>query len=688
MLRRLACNRTPTIAPRAASDRARIERLQRLGALAVVVVAVARARPALRVRARRRVPAAGRRRAGSPIRGRSTRRCSSTAGARAGRDLHAARRRSRAAPRGAVLHVEAARAHRVRVNGARLWSSPDPDPAWRTRPQRRRRAQLRAGENEIAIDVWNPRGPPLLRAQLELGGKPVLATDAAWSVVARRRAPQRRPSCADDTRLHPSARGGPASGARAWRAQCAGRCSASSSRRWRCAFGVRRLARARSARGFPALALALVHVGWLALFAAKLVVAAGDDRLRRHPPPRLRRAGCAREHALPLPTTAGRRITRRSTTRSSRAAARLSGGTPRPSAIATKLPSFAAGLGTRVGDLRAGARAARRCGPSWSRSRCSSPACCRSTSTRPPTSRTSRCTRSLFGASAAALRAGAAARRACGSRDAALVGVAVGLALLAKVTALLLAAVAGFFLLARVVQSRGRAAARASPRSARAYVAPIAALGGWFYARNVQLYGTPIVGNWNLPGMRWWSQPGFHTPAYYLGLRRVAAAPGARRLPLLRRRALLELLGRRLDRGPRERARSRPRSGTGTSPRSATGSRCRRRSLLVWGSRACVRLAFAPSEGARRAAWSFLLALVAARSRTALVALTLDLPYFGQAKAPYLLGLVAPLSRRVRARRRRVRSRARAAAAARSPRASGRALWLAIGAVLWLSMAA
>src|SRR5690606_2451463 len=36
-----------------------------------------------------------------------------------------------APPAEAVLHVEAARAHRVRLNGQTLWTTPRPDPAWR-----------------------------------------------------------------------------------------------------------------------------------------------------------------------------------------------------------------------------------------------------------------------------------------------------------------------------------------------------------------------------------------------------------------------------------------------------------------------------------------------------------------------------------------------------------------------------
>src|SRR5262249_25521419 len=68
---------------------------------------------------------------------------------------------------------------------------------------------------------------------------------------------------------------------------------------------------------------------------------------------------------------------------------------------------------------------------------------------------------------------------------------------------------------ARAARSPARARCRARGPAGRAV--PPAAPAGWFYARNLRLYGTPLVGNWNLPGMRWWSQPGFHTASYYLG---------------------------------------------------------------------------------------------------------------------------------------------------------------------------
>ena len=71
----------------------------------------------------------------------------------------------------------------------------------------------------------------------------------------------------------------------------------------------------------------------------------------------------------------------------------------------------------------------------------------------------------------------------------------------------------------------------------------------------------------------------------------------------------------------------------------------------------------------------------------ALIALTLDLPYFGQAKASYALGLVGPLAVAF-ALGVDACDRALAALGGAGAARAGRAFWVTTGAVLWLSMAA
>jgi hypothetical protein len=244
--------------------------------------------------------------------------------------------------------------------------------------------------------------------------------------------------------------------------------------------------------------------------------------------------------------------------------------------------------------------------------------------------------------------------------------------------------VAGFFLLTRSAIAEGVRPARLAALAA-AYIAPIAGVSGWFYLRNVQLYGTPIAGNWNLPGMVWWSQPGFHTASYYLGF-----GESLRRPVLSGFHSFADALyasfwgdgwiaGRASAAFPTE-IWNWDFAGIGYwLALPATG-------VLGWGVLRTVRLAFAPEEGARRAAWSFLLALEAAVA-FALLALTIELPYFGQAKASYALGLVAPLAVAF-ALGVDACDRALAAHGGEGAAQVVRAFWLVTGAVLWLSMAA
>ncbi len=580
-------------------------------------------------------------------------------------------------PATARLHIEAGRTHRVRVDGVAVSSSPDPDPAWRAGRDVDIAAQLRAGENEIEIEVWNPRGPPLLRAHLALGGKIALATDASWR-VSRDGAASMPAVAPDDTRLHPSAGASPRPAA-AWRS------------RWPIVLGLFALALvvsfgakrwfARQRARLPAIALALVHVGWCALFAIKFVslpVTTGFDAtnhlayvsLLRHEQrvPRPDEGWSTYHPPLYYAAVAGLQ--------------QLFGATPAGERVATKLPSFAAGLGT-VWVSFGLARALLPMRPELVA------VAVLFAGVLPLDVYTSAYVSNeplhgfLFGLSLL-LCVRALLRGRVRLRDAALVGVGVGLALLAKVTALLLAAVAGFFLIARNTVAEGVRPARIAGLAA-AYVAPIAAISGWFYARNVQLYGTPIAGNWNLPGMLWWSQPGFHTPAYYLGFGESLRHPVLAGFHSFADAIYSSFWG---DGWIAGRASAVFPTDAWNWDLVAIGYwlALPATAVLGWGLARCLGLAFAPEEGARRAAWSLLLTLEAAVA-FAMIALTLELPYFGQAKAPYLLGLVAPLAVAF-ALGVDACDRALEGLGGESAARVGRALWLAIGAVFWLSMAA
>jgi Dolichyl-phosphate-mannose-protein mannosyltransferase len=92
-------------------------------------------------------------------------------------------------------------------------------------------------------------------------------------------------------------------------------------------------------------------------------------------------------------------------------------------------------------------------------------------------------------------------------RDAALLGAAWGLALLAKVSAALLAAPLAWLLFVRIARRPTgwpRELAGAAVASAAC-----AAVAGWYYARNWLLLGTPFVGGWLPRGDAWWQEPGY-----------------------------------------------------------------------------------------------------------------------------------------------------------------------------------
>ena len=241
----------------------------------------------------------------------------------------------------AALHLEAARAHRVRVNGVAVWASDDPDPRWRRGRDGEIATALRDGKNEIAIDVWNPRGPPLLRARIERGGETILATDPAWS-VSRDGGDAAAAVVPDDTRLHPSAAAGPHA-LRAWRAQ------------WPLVLGLFAIALVvsfgavdwfnRQRSRLPALALLVVHVGWCALFATKLAslpVTTGFDATNHLAYVELLRS----EGRVPRPDEGWSTYHPPLYYAAVAGLQELFGTTPIAERIATKAPSFVAGLGT------------------------------------------------------------------------------------------------------------------------------------------------------------------------------------------------------------------------------------------------------------------------------------------------------------------------------------------------------
>lgn len=103
------------------------------------------------------------------------------------------------------------------------------------------------------------------------------------------------------------------------------------------------------------------------------------------------------------------------------------------------------------------------------------------------------------------------------ARAVAAAGAVLGLAALAKFSALALIPLVGAALAAKLAWIEQRTP-REQLRCACAFAAAACGIGAWFYIRNWILLGQPVVANWAFrePGLVWWQQPGFHTPAWYL----------------------------------------------------------------------------------------------------------------------------------------------------------------------------
>jgi hypothetical protein len=538
-----------------------------------------------------------------------------------------------AAPERAPLAVAAGRAHRVRVNGSEAWSSPDPDPRWRRATEGDIARLLRAGANTLEIEVWNRLGPPLLNARLELPGA-TLHSDAQWSVAVDGAAAQAAVA-ADDTRPHPSAIAGPrpARVARERWTALLGIGLASALACWAAGDALR--GRERLA---PAAALALVHALWLVAFATKLVhvpLEVGFDA-RNH---LLYVDFLAAHGRVPLPSDGWSMYHPPLYYALVLGARRLATPLGEPwASAAVKSISFAAGLAQSwialgLARVLAPGRPLLAAVAVLFAGLVPLNGIVASAISNEPLHA------ALFGA-ALLLAVRALARPALRRRDAAAIGAVLGVALLAKMTALVaVAAIGGVGLARAAVVERARPARLAA--LALTFAAPIAALAGWFFARNLSHYGVLAVGNWNLPDSPWWSQPGFHTARYFARFGAVLVQPLFAGFASFADALYSSFWGDGWLSG---------RAGVGFRPEhwnwdfAALGYwlALPATAVLGVGIAASARRAFAP-DALSRSAWSLVLLLEAAVG-FALLSLTIELPYFGQAKAAYALGLVAPLA--------------------------------------------
>ncbi|HVN36840.1 MAG TPA: hypothetical protein VMW19_01535 [Myxococcota bacterium] len=222
-------------------------------------------------------------------------------------------------------------------------------------------------------------------------------------------------------------------------------------------------------------------------------------------------------------------------------------------------------------------------------------------------------------------------------------GLWLGLASLAKFTALALAPVALFFLACKL-------AAIERARAARALGLPLLAAGvwltlcGWYYARNWMVFGTPVAANWGdlSSGMVWWQQPGFHTAAWYLRFGESLSHPYLAGFRSFWDGVYSTFWG---DGGVGGRVDPAQRHGFWQYDyvSSAYLLGLVATALLAAGAWLSLRRAFRDPDPRARAALSFLLCACYAVGFS-LLALTASLPYFAQAKGSYALCLAPALA--------------------------------------------
>ena len=178
-----------------------------------------------------------------------------------------------------------------------------------------------------------------------------------------------------------------------------------------------------------------------------------------------------------------------------------------------------------------------------------------------------------------------------------------------------------------------------------AFTAVVALVAGWFYARNWVHYGTPAVANWGrLPGEGriWWQQPGFHTLAYYAKFGEALVHPYLAGFHSFWDSVYSTFWGDGFIAGravPLQRHTFWDYGFMSAGYWLALPATV----LLAGGGIGLLRETLGEGPARRRLALGFLAATSWAVS-LAFLALTVQLPFFAQAKATYLLMLAAPLA--------------------------------------------
>jgi len=230
-----------------------------------------------------------------------------------------------------------------------------------------------------------------------------------------------------------------------------------------------------------------------------------------------------------------------------------------------------------------------------------------------------------------------------GARHLALLGVLFGLAALTKFTVLAVIPVAFVFLFFKL----WRVDRKSLPRVAGLLLAaglPIAVIAGWFYLRNWIRYGNPLIANWGLveQGQIWWQQPGFHTFRYFTRFGETLVHPYLAGFRSFWDSTYSTFWGDGFIGGfmlPADRHRFWNYDFMSLGYWVAVPATL----LLVAGAVRGLQLAFRDPDPGRRAAFG-LFAASAWGIGLAYLYLALQLGFFSQAKATYLLVLLLPLA--------------------------------------------
>lgn len=537
-----------------------------------------------------------------------------------------------------ILRLRALKRFEVSVNGVAVSDAPSDAARWRRETRVDVTGLLRVGRNEIRVEVQNDSGPALLSLRLEGLDEPV-AADSSWRVEAEGR-DLGFAVRADDTRVNPMAFAVPT--------PVESFLERADTLLLLFMIGLLgftlapRLLGGRAARLPPALVLAAAALAWLGLFAGKLIrlpLRTGFD-VNGH----LSYLAFLREKgALPLATDGWSMYHPPLFYAASAAMARLgdlvSGGESPP--LFLKLIPFLCGLGT----IWVAFELARRLFPEDPRVHVFAGVFA---AVLPMNVYSSAYFSNemphafLVGLALLVAVELLLAERTSSWKSAAL-ALLLGLAALTKFTALAVVPIALFFLVAKQFIVDRDSLARVSGLAAL-FVVTFICVAGWFYARNWIQYGNPVFGNWSLsdPGQIWWQQPGFHTLAYYTGFGESLRHPYLAGFHSFWDGIYSTLWG---DGGVAGHVFPHQRHPFWNYEFMSAGYLLALpgTGLILFGAGRCALLALRGRDARRRAALSFL-TTVAYAVGFAVLSMTVQLPFFAQAKAFYGLSMAAPLA--------------------------------------------